>query len=113
MTRHSLDPLRHGAFSSWAMSTEADHALMARPLAHPSPPGAPECPPAVWLSGEHSCPNYCGFVHGGLLAGRRDAFSVLAAIGIAPRSPPQHFDTCDQRGPGRRLQSFFTKNGRQ
>lgn len=95
MTRHSTDPLSLGAFSNWALSAQEDHVRMAEPLAYyPAPPSGPPCPPAVWLSGEASCPNFGGFVHGGLLAGRRDARKVLEALGrVAPAPAP--FDACD------------------
>ena len=96
ITRHSRDPLTYGAYSAWGNSTVAVHTAAAAPLAAApatadpatggaaaaAPSAAPRaCAPRVWLSGEAFCPNYNGFMHGGLLAGRRDARRVLAALG--------------------------------
>lgn len=84
MTRHSRDALSYGAYSAWGTSDAVDHARAARPLA-----ARVTCTPRVWLSGEALCPNYNGFVHGGILAGRRDARKVLAALG-RPLPPSSH-----------------------
>ena len=99
ISRHSLDPLSYGAYSAWGDSDSLDHDLAAKPLAaRKAPAGGQDvtwareatmpanasnatCPPRVWLSGEAFCQNYNGFVHGGLLAGRRDARQVLMALG--------------------------------
>ena len=88
MTRHSRDPLTFGAYSAWGSSTAAEHRAARAPLAAHSPPdqAGGACEPRVWLSGEAFCANYNGFMHGGLLAGRRDARSVLAALG-RPTNP--------------------------
>jgi monoamine oxidase len=79
ITRHSVDPLSYGAYSAWGMSDDEDHAAAGRPL---SPLSCPDLP-KVFLSGEAFCANMNGFVHGGLLAGRRDAVKVLNALGQA------------------------------
>ena len=96
MTRHSRDALSYGAYSAWGTSTGADHQNAAMPLAT----GGPSCAPRVWLSGEAFCPNFNGFVHGGLLAGRRDARRVLAALGKGAHSMLDGEDDlidCDRR----------------
>jgi monoamine oxidase len=87
MTRHSIDPLSYGAYSDWGDSTAEDHLRAGMPLSAPTPPASGQfppraCPPRVWLSGEALCPRYNGFVHGGLISGRRDATRVLAALGV-------------------------------
>ena len=91
ITRHSRDPLSYGAYSAWGQTTVDDHHAAAKPLSAASMSGPStdavsgsdthSCPPRVWLSGEAFCPNYNGFVHGGLLSGRRDARKVLEALG--------------------------------
>eukprot|EP01062_Namystynia_karyoxenos_P062448 TRINITY_DN55329_c0_g1_i1.p1 TRINITY_DN55329_c0_g1~~TRINITY_DN55329_c0_g1_i1.p1 ORF type:complete len:560 (+),score=150.26 TRINITY_DN55329_c0_g1_i1:82-1680(+) len=79
-TRHGLDPLTVGAYSSWGVGmTDEDLAELMRPLrAHE------HCSPRVWLSGEATCGNFNGFVHAGVLSGRRDAQRVLHAMGKGP-----------------------------
>jgi hypothetical protein len=79
ITRHSVDPLTYGAYSAWALTTDEDHAMFSKPLS----PSASCASPSVFLSGEAMCANMNGFVHGGLLAGRRDAGTVLKALGYS------------------------------
>ena len=116
MTRHSRDPLSYGAYSAWGLSSEEEHHAAAAPLSwlrstsaahasNTSSVNASSCPPRVWLSGEAFCPNYNGFVHGGLFAGRRDARHVLTALGRKPPPPDGDEDSVGCDHPTNRLSS--------
>ena len=92
ISRHGVDPLAHGAYSGWSTNaTDATFDELCRPLR------AHGCKPNVWLSGEGTCGNFNGFVHAGLLSGRREARSVLHALGRLPHPPPSLCDAQSTR----------------
>ncbi|KAL1524838.1 hypothetical protein AB1Y20_019718 [Prymnesium parvum] len=90
MTRYGRSPLSRGAYSAWSLGmTEEDHATMAAPLR-----AASHCRPRVFLSGEGMCASLSGYAHAALLAGRRDAMSVLYEVG---RVRYRHKSMCDAK----------------
>ena len=96
MTRWGRSPLTRGAWSAWDMEMSASHIhTLRRPLDAAQADGleAGACAPRVWLSGEGTCLNFMGFVHGALEAGTRDARHVLHAL---RRAGPPGTSGCEE-----------------
>eukprot|EP00463_Aulacantha_scolymantha_P003989 TRINITY_DN493_c0_g1_i4.p1 TRINITY_DN493_c0_g1~~TRINITY_DN493_c0_g1_i4.p1 ORF type:complete len:203 (+),score=19.40 TRINITY_DN493_c0_g1_i4:262-870(+) len=71
ITRHSLNPFRYGAYSTFNMGwTDHDFTQMIKPL-------KVDGETRVYFGGEHTCDDMNGFTHGAFIKGREIASEYL------------------------------------
>ncbi len=95
MTRHGFDPFMRGAYSVTKVGvTDAAFNAMVEPHGD-----------NVFFAGEHTCAAFNGYVHGGILSGRRAAAEVLLARDLPAEAEKAYDWSCELLRPGHRKKS--------